>query len=131
MRIDHIVLVVKDIENTCSFYSRILGMRVIKVRGGGRELQFGDQKIKLYKEGEGPGQKALNALPGSLDICFVSSISLKHLADHIRSLGVEIIEGPVRRNGAMGPIESIYLRDPDGNLVEVANYLSEGLQTAY
>ncbi len=123
-RIDHLVLTVHDIAATCEFYSRVLGMRVMTFGDGRKALQFGQQKINLHEREKEFDPKAMYPTPGSGDICFITEVPLPQVMDHIRSCGVEILEGPVRRTGAVGPIESIYIRDPDGNLIEVSNYLS-------
>jgi catechol 2,3-dioxygenase-like lactoylglutathione lyase family enzyme len=122
MKIDHIVLTVRNMDRTCKFYSRALGLRIVKLRDGRKELQFGEQKIKVYEVDKGPELQAMNPVPGSLDICFVTTIALPHVVDHLNAAGIHIEDGPVRKMGAAGPIESIYVRDPDGNLVEIANY---------
>ena len=121
-RIDHLVLTVRDIPATCDFYSRVLGMQVVSF-GDRKALQFGGQKINLHERGKEFEPKALRPTPGSGDLCFITEVPLPQVVDHIRSCGIQIIEGPVRRTGAVGPIESIYIRDPDGNLIEVSNYL--------
>jgi catechol 2,3-dioxygenase-like lactoylglutathione lyase family enzyme len=122
-RIDHLVLTVRDIGATCDFYSRVLGMQVVTFGGDRKALRFGRQKINLHERGKEFEPKALHPTPGSGDLCFVTEVPLQQVVDHIRSCGIQIIEGPVRRTGAVGPIESIYIRDPDGNLIEVSNYL--------
>jgi len=122
-RIDHLVLTVRDIPATCDFYSRVLGMQVVTFGGDRKALQFGRQKINLHERGKEFEPKALHPAPGSGDLCFITEVPLPQVVDHIRSCGIQIIEGPVRRTGAVGPIESIYIRDPDGNLIEVSNYL--------
>jgi len=121
-RIDHLVLTVRDIPATCDFYSRVLGMQVVTF-GDRKALQFGRQKINLHERGKEFEPKALRPTPGSGDLCFITEVPLPQVVDHIRSCGIQIIEGPVRRTGAVGPMESIYIRDPDGNLIEVSNYL--------
>ncbi len=123
-RIDHLVLTVHDIAATCEFYSRVLGMRVMTFGDGRKALQFGQQKINLHEHEKEFDPKAMYPTPGSGDVCFITEVPLPQVMDHIRSCGVEILEGPVRRAGAVGPIESIYIRDPDGNLIEVSNSLS-------
>ena len=125
-RLDHLVLTVQNIEGTCDFYSRVLGMKVVTFGNDRKALQFGRQKINLHERGKEFDPKAANPTPGSGDLCFITETPLSQVMGHIRSCGVEIIEGPVRRTGAVGPIESIYLRDPDGNLIEVSNYLDGG-----
>jgi catechol 2,3-dioxygenase-like lactoylglutathione lyase family enzyme len=122
-RIDHLVLTVRDIAATCDYYSRVLGMQVVAFGGERKALQFGRQKINLHERGKEFEPKALQPTPGSGDLCFITEVPLPQVVDHIRSCGVQVIEGPVRRTGAVGPIESIYVRDPDGNLIEVSNYL--------
>lgn len=123
--IDHFVLTVHDINETCKFYSRVFGMQVVTFEGGRRALLFGNQKINLHEAGKELEPKALHPTAGSGDVCFITRIPLEHVIDRIRSCGVEIVDGPVRRTGAVGPIESIYVRDPDGNLIEIANYLKK------
>ncbi len=120
--IDHIVLTVKDINATCAFYARVLGMSITTFGGGRRALSFGAQKINLHQYGCEFDPKAGKPTPGSADLCFITSISISDVVEHLRACGVELLEGPVRRTGAAGPIMSVYFRDPDGNLIEVSNY---------
>lgn len=122
-QIDHLVLTVRDIATTCNFYSRVLGMQVISFSGDRKALQFGQQKINLHAQGKEFEPKALVPTPGSADVCLLTRVPLTQVIQHIRSCGVQIIEGPVRRTGAAGPIESVYVRDPDGNLLEISNHL--------
>ena len=120
--IDHIVLTVKDIEKTVQFYESILGM-VSETFGEGRvALKFGSQKINLHKKGQEFEPKANKPIPGSEDLCFITETKLKKAMEYVKSMGVNILEGPVARTGAIGSIISFYFRDPDGNLIEVANY---------
>ena len=121
-RIDHFVLTVHDIEETCEFYSSVLGMQVITFENCRKALLFGEQKINLHKVGKEVEPKALNPTLGAEDFCLITHIPLEDVIDHIKSRDVDIVDGPVRRTGAMGPIESIYVRDPNGNLVEISNY---------
>jgi len=121
-RLDHLVLTVKDIEDTCTFYSKVLGMKEITFGGGRKALAFGNQKINLHEYANEFEPKTLRPTPGSADLCFVTAVPLPEVIEHVRSCGVEIIEGPVERMGALGPITSIYFRDPDGNLIEVSTY---------
>ena len=120
-RLDHLVLTVADIDTTCDFYTRVLGMRVITFGEGRRALAFGAQKINLHQHGHEFEPKAQRPTPGSADLCFITDTPLDEAAVQIRAAGVDIIEGPVRRTGAQGPILSIYFRDPDANLIEVSN----------
>lgn len=121
-RLDHLVLMVNDIEATCSFYKRVLGMEVVVFGGGRKALSFGAQKINLHQKGKEYEPKALKPTPGSGDLCFITSVPMSEVIAHLTSCGIEIIEGPVRRTGATGPIISVYFRDPDLNLIEVSNY---------
>lgn len=122
-RIDHFVLTVRNIEATCDFYARVLGMRSVTFGDGRKALQFGQQKINLHEAGKEFEPKAMRPTPGSGDICFITQLPLKEVIEHMRSQRVEIVEGPVEKTGAIGPIESVYVRDPDGNLVEVGRYI--------
>ncbi len=121
--IDHIVFTVNNIDATCKFYSQVLGMQIIEFGDGRYALGFGTAKINLHEKGKEFEPKALNSTPGSIDICFITDIPMKDVLTHIGSCRVNVIEGPVKRNGSLGQIESIYLRDPDGNLIEIANYI--------
>ncbi len=121
-RIDHLVLTVSDIERTCDFYSRVLGMQAVTFGDGRRALSFGEQKINLHQRGHEFEPKALKPTPGSADVCFVTGEPLEEVRRHLASCGVEIVEGPVKRTGALGPMDSVYVRDPDGNLVEISSY---------
>lgn len=120
-RLDHLVLTVNDVEKTVSFYTSVMGMQK-EVFGGGRiSLKFGGQKINLHEFGKEFEPKANVPTPGSADLCFITQTPLDQAMDHVRKLNVDIIEGPVERTGANGPIVSFYFRDPDRNLIEVAN----------
>jgi len=125
-RLDHLVLTVKDINATCNFYTNVMGMDVVTFAGGRKALCFGEQKINLHEHGKEFDPKALHPTPGSADLCFITTVPLSDVALHIRSCGAEIIEGPVQRTGAVGKIMSLYLRDPDRNLIEVSNYEKAG-----
>ena len=98
-------------------------MRIIEFGEGRKALSFGETKINLHEKGKELEPKALNPVPGSIDICFITNIPMKDMLAHVDSCGIKVIEGPVKRSGSLGPIESIYLRDPDGNLIEVSNRL--------
>ena len=121
-RIDHLVLTVTDITSTCDFYARVLGMEVVSFGAGRKALAFGAQKINLHQQGQEFKPKAAFPSPGSADLCLISSTPLVGVIEHLRHCGVPILEEPVARTGATGPIESVYFRDPDGNLIEVSNY---------
>jgi len=122
-RIDHLVLTVVDIERSVEFYSRVLGMRRIEFAGGRIALQFGMHKINLHQSGKEFEPKAQRVMPGSADLCFIIDIPVRDAILQMREQGITIIDGPVARSGATGAIVSAYLRDPDGNLIEVANYV--------
>ena len=121
-RIDHIVITAFDLERTLDFYQRVLGMEPITFAGGRRGLAFGRQKINLHQSGREFEPKALKPTPGSIDLCFITETPLAEVAAHLKGCGVAIAEGPVPKTGAMGPMMSVYFRDPDGNLIEVSNY---------
>jgi catechol 2,3-dioxygenase-like lactoylglutathione lyase family enzyme len=121
-RIDHLVLTVRDIDVTCDFYANALGMQVVTFGEGRKALHFGRQKINLHRAGQEFEPKAALPTPGSADLCFIITTPLSEVAAHLQQQGVPILEGPVPRTGAVGPIQSLYLRDPDGNLIEIANY---------
>ena len=120
--LDHLVLTVQDLDSTVDFYTRVLGMTVSAFAEGRLALKFGSQKINLHEAAQEFQPNARRALPGSADICFVSEAPLEDWLEHLAANGVEVIEGPIRQLGALGPMTSIYFRDPDGNLIEVANY---------
>ncbi|RUS45847.1 VOC family protein [Cohnella sp. AR92] len=121
-RLDHLVLTVANIEETCDFYSRVLGMRVVTFGEGRKALQFGQQKINLHEAGKEFEPKARSPLSGSADLCFIADVQMPSILTHLEECKIFIEEGPVRRTGALGPITSVYFRDPDGNLLEVSNY---------
>jgi catechol 2,3-dioxygenase-like lactoylglutathione lyase family enzyme len=120
-KLDHLVLTVRDVEKTVSFYATVTGMKK-EVFGYGRvALKCGDQKINLHESGKEFDPKAHKPMPGSADLCFITQTPLNDAMAHVKHCNVEIIEGPVERTGANGPIRSFYFRDPDDNLIEVAN----------
>ena len=121
-RIDHLVLTVRSIDSSCAFYSRVLGMDVVTFGGGRKALSFGAQKINLHQAGLEFEPKASHPTPGSADICLISAIPLSEVIAHLAACEVPILEGPVHRTGATGPIQSVYFRDPDQNLIEVSTY---------
>jgi catechol 2,3-dioxygenase-like lactoylglutathione lyase family enzyme len=120
--IDHLVLTVADVEATCSFYSEHLDAEVVRFGGGRRAIQFGEQKINLHPAGEEYEPKADRPTPGSGDFCVTTDTPIETVERELHEAGIDIVEGPVERAGAMGPVRSVYLRDPDDNLVEVAEY---------
>ena len=120
-RIDHIVLTARDMEATCAFYTRVLNMQLVTFSGR-KALQFGEQKINLHQAGKEFEPKAAHPTPGSVDLCFITRTPLAQVIEHLQACNVAIIEGPVSKIGARGPMMSVYFRDPDGNLIEVSNY---------
>jgi catechol 2,3-dioxygenase-like lactoylglutathione lyase family enzyme len=123
--LDHLVLTVADIGRTRDFYERVLGMDPVVFGEGRHALAFGAQKINLHEAGREFEPKAAAPIPGSADLCFLTDSSVAEVVEHLEANSVEIIEGPVRRTGATGPIMSVYFRDPDGNLLEVSSRLGE------
>lgn len=121
-RLDHLVLTVASIDATCEFYSRVLGMQISRFGEGRTALHFGRQKINLHEVGKEFVPRAGRATAGSGDLCLIAAMPLDEVIEHLGACGVEIIEGPVAKTGATGPIRSIYFRDPDDNLIEVSEY---------
>lgn len=121
--LDHLVLTVADVAATCAFYERVLGMQVVTFGDQRKALQFGQQKINLHQHGKEFEPKAAHPEPGSADLCFITSTPLAQVITHLEACQIPIIEGPVKRTGARGPILSVYLRDPDQNLIEISNYM--------
>jgi len=125
IKLDHLVLSVTDLETTIQFYTDVLGMELETFGNNRLALAFGTQKINLHNANEKIRPHARNPMPGSADLCLVTEIPLDQVARHLDSCNVPIIEGPVKRSGATGPLLSIYILDPDGNLIELANPAEE------
>ena len=121
-RLDHLVLTVADISRTCDFYRRVLGMEVVTFGDGRTALRFGQQKINLHPADNVPNLVADKPTPGSGDLCFITKTPLVEVLLHLEKCGVPIVAGPGSRAGAIGTIQSVYIRDPDQNLVEISNY---------
>lgn len=121
--LDHLVLTVADLDVTTDFYTRVLGMQPVTFGEGRKALAFGRQKINLHQAGREFEPKAERPTPGSADLCFIVATPLEKVIAHLEQQGVAILEGPVQRTGATGPIRSVYLRDPDLNLIELSNPL--------
>jgi catechol 2,3-dioxygenase-like lactoylglutathione lyase family enzyme len=119
--IDHLVLTVQDIQTTCEFYARVLGMQVVTETSGRKALHFGHQKINLHQKGQEIDPKAQLPTPGSADLCFLTATPLAQVITHLQSCQVALLLGPVERTGATTSLVSLYLRDPDGNLLEIAH----------
>ncbi|POA97963.1 VOC family virulence protein [Chromobacterium sinusclupearum] len=117
--IDHLVLTVRDTEAAVAFYQRVLKLEAVSFGNGRRALRFGNQKINLQTLGQ---ETRNHAVIGSGDLCLITDSPLTEVMAHLKQEGVAIVEGPVTRSGAMGPITSVYFNDPDGNLIEVGTY---------
>ncbi len=120
--LDHLVLTVGDIDAAIDFYTTVLGMEEVVMARGRRGLAFGAQQINLDSPTTSVQPRPLAPTPGAADLCLILATPLADAIDELRASGVEIIAGPVSRTGAQGPITSIYIHDPDGNLIELANY---------
>lgn len=121
LRLDHVVLTVRDVARTIEFYERVLGMRAVTFGEGRRALAFGDQKLNLHQAGREFEPKAAAPAPGAIDVCFTTDVPLDEVIRHVEACGVTIESGPVDKTGARARLRSVYLRDPDGNLVEISN----------
>lgn len=117
--IDHVVLTVRDIDAACAFYTRVLGVKVATFAGGRKALQIGSQKINLQLLGQ---ETRNHAAIGCGDLCLVTHWTPDRIVDHLTRQNVPVVEGPVPKTGATGPITSVYFNDPDGNLIEIASY---------
>ncbi|EAO0677886.1 VOC family protein [Salmonella enterica] len=120
--LDHLVLTSRNVSACIDFYTRILGMKAITFGGDRQALIFGNQKINIHEYGKELEPKAHQPQPGALDLCFVVNESVADIMTHLHAHNVYILEGPVRRTGAIGVIISVYIRDPDLNLIELAVY---------
>jgi len=120
--LDHLVLTVADIEATVAFYTSALGMELVTF-GSRKALRFGEQKINLHQAGKEFEPKAVHPTPGSGDLCFITKTPLADVISHLEASNCAIELGPVNRTGAVGEMGSIYIRDPDFNLIEISNYL--------
>ena len=120
--IDHVVLTVRDPERAAAFYARVLGMEHVRFGEGRHALRFGDQKINLHRLGQ---ETRNHACIGSGDLCLLTDWPVATTLEHLAREGVAVVEGPATKDGARGPVTSIYLRDEDGNLIEIARYEDE------
>lgn len=118
-RIDHLVLTVRDIEASVAFYTRVLGVEAVTFAGGRRALAFGNQKINLQTLGQ---EQRNHACIGSGDLCLITNWPVQDVLDRLAQENIAVVEGPVAKSGALGPITSVYFNDPDGNLIEVSRY---------
>ena len=122
IRLDHFVLTVRDIEKTIAFYTQVLGMQLETFGQNRKALIFGQQKINLHLFGKEFEPKAKQPTPCSADLCLITDISINEVIKIFKALNISIEEGPIQRTGAIGPITSVYIRDPDSNLIEISNY---------
>jgi catechol 2,3-dioxygenase-like lactoylglutathione lyase family enzyme len=122
-RLDHFVLTVADLEATIRFYTGVLGMEEVTFTGGRKALRYGNSKINLHEAGYEFEPKARRPTPGSADLCFIADDPMTQILAELEDAQVPVVEGPVERTGATGTIVSVYVRDPDDNLVEISNYL--------
>jgi len=121
--IDHVVLTVRDLDRTCDFYQSVLGFELVTFGTGRKGLRFGRQKLNLHVYGKEFEPKALHPTPGSIDLCFITTTPLDEVRRELGEKGIAIEVGPVGRAGAVGTLLSVYVRDPDHNLIEIANYV--------
>jgi catechol 2,3-dioxygenase-like lactoylglutathione lyase family enzyme len=124
-RLDHLVLTVKDLAATHKFYGEVLGMEVVTFAEGRTALRFGIQKINLHEVGSDLHPRAHLPTAGSGDLCFITSVPMAEVIQHLNNCGVKIVTGPGPRTGARGVLESVYIRDPDQNLIEISNETGE------
>lgn len=121
--LDHLVLTVQDAGAACHFYATVLGMEVVTYSNGRKALRFGDQKINLHEAGREPEPKAARPTAGAADLCFITETPLEQVLGELKEHRVPVLSGIVERTGAVCRIRSVYLRDPDQNLIELSNYL--------
>jgi catechol 2,3-dioxygenase-like lactoylglutathione lyase family enzyme len=121
-RLDHLVLTVSDLDAAVRFYTQILGMEELTFGTGRKALRFGESKINLHQHGRELEPKAERPTPGSADLCLIVEEPIAAVAAELAAAGIAVVDGPVERTGAQGPISSVYVRDPDGNLIELSNY---------
>ncbi|GAB1617508.1 VOC family protein [Pseudomonas sp. SWRI100] len=121
--LDHLVLTTIDVEACKDFYVRVMGMRIETFGAGRLAFCFGNQKINVHVRGQEFEPKAHLPVPGALDLCFIASVGLEQVIAHLQAQAWPIVEGPIQRTGATGPIRSVYVRDPDLNLIEISELL--------
>ena len=121
--LDHMVVNISDMDRSCDFYARVLGAEIVEFGAGRKAVQIGNQKLNLHDTGARAAPIAQNPCVGGADLCILTETPISDVVQHLETLAVSIIDGPVERTGATGPIWSIYIRDPDGNLIEISNPL--------
>ena len=122
--LDHLVLTTVDADACIDFYTRVLGMRLETFAGGRQALRFGQQKINIHRRGHEHEPKAHLPVPGALDLCFIADRPLAQVIERLQAAAWPIVEGPVERTGATQRIRSVYLRDPDLNLIEISELIA-------
>jgi len=125
--LDHLVLTVSDIQESIDFYTSVLGMTEIAFGDNRKAVQFGNQKINLHQIGLEVKPHANSPQPGSSDLCFITTVPIQQFMEHLKRYDICIIDGPVERTGAKSKLVSVYFRDPDKNLIEVANQINTPL----
>jgi len=121
--IDHLVLTVQNIQTSCHFYKTVLAIDSVEFKPGRYALCFGQQKINLHQASHEFTPHAKHPTPGATDLCFLTKNTIQDIVNHLSIHDIEIEEGPVERTGAQGAIMSVYLRDPDGNLLELSTLI--------
>lgn len=121
--LDHLVLTTTDLHACKDFYVRVMGMQLETFGAGRLAFRFGNQKINIHERGREFEPKAHLPVPGALDLCFIASMGLEQVIAHLQAQQWPIVEGPVQRTGATGAIRSVYVRDPDLNLIEISERL--------
>lgn len=122
IRLDHVVVYATDIERTIEFYTSVLGMTHATFDDGYHALHFGEQKINLHDAAAPFHPHAIRPAPGAFDVCLLTDSPMAEVLEHLRAHAVTVVEGPCEQKGALGPMVSVYFRDPDGNLIEIASY---------
>ena len=121
--LDHLVITATNLQATIDFYTKVLGMEHVAFGDNLHSVHFGDQKFNIHDASTNVSPKAKNIVPGSEDFCLISETSVSQVIQHLQDCGVTVEQGPVTRSGAAGVLQSVYFRDPDGNLVEVSNVI--------
>ena len=121
--LDHLVVNISDMDRACDFYERVLGAEIVEFGAGRKAVQIGNQKLNLHDAAARAAPIAQNPAVGGADLCILTETPIAEVVRHLESLAVDIFDGPVERTGATGPLLSVYIRDPDGNLIEISNPL--------
>ena len=121
--LDHLVITASNLQAIIDFYTKVLGMEHVAFGDNLHSVHFGDQKFNIHDASTNVSPKAKNIVPGSDDFCLISETSVSQVIQHLQDCGVTVEQGPVTRSGAAGVLQSVYFRDPDGNLVEVSNVI--------